>query len=69
MQVSIKNLSVDMEIKNKGMELAIYSPDGETQKGDLYVTKSGLTWCKGKTTQAKGKKVPWDKFIAWVEAQ
>jgi hypothetical protein len=30
MKVSIQDLSVDMEIKNNGIELDIYSPDGIT---------------------------------------
>jgi hypothetical protein len=41
LKVSIKNLSVAMEIKNTGVELDVYSPDGEKHLGDLVVTKNG----------------------------
>lgn len=56
MKVSVKDLSVSMEIKNKGIELDVYDTKGK-HKGDLVVTKSGLIWCKGKTTAANGKKL------------
>lgn len=67
MKVSIKDLSVAMEIKTKGIELDVYSPDGKTHHGDLIVSKAGLTWCKGRITAANGKKVTWEDFMAWVE--
>lgn len=69
MKVSIKDLSVAMEIKNSGVELDVYSADGSTHLGDLIVTKSGLTWCKGRTGRANGTKINWKKFIQWAEAQ
>lgn len=65
MKVSIKDLSVDMEIKNKGIELDVY--DDGTHLGDLVVTKSGLTWCKGKTAKENGVKISWKKFIEFME--
>jgi len=68
MKVSIKDFAVTMEIKNKGVELDVYSTDG-THLGDLVVTKTGLTWCKGKTTSANGKKIPWDAFITYMQSQ
>jgi hypothetical protein len=68
MKVSIKDLSVDMEIKNNGIELDVYSPDGNTHHGDLIVTKTGLVWCKGKTSAKNGKKVAWTSFIEWIES-
>jgi hypothetical protein len=69
MKVSIKDLSVDMEIKNTGVELDVYSADGKSHLGDLIVTKTGLTWCKGKTGRDNGTKFTWKKFIEWAEAQ
>ena len=66
MKVSVKDLSVSMEIKNKGVELDVYD-SGNNHLGDLIVTKSGLTWCKGKTTPAKGKKIKWEEFIASMD--
>jgi hypothetical protein len=68
MKVSIKDLSVDMEIKNSGIELDVYSADGSKHLGDLIVTKSGLIWCKGRTSRENGEKVSWDKFIEWMES-
>ena len=65
-KVSIKSFDVQMEIKNKGIELDVYSTDG-TFMGDLIVTKSGLTWCQGKRKRENGTKVSWDEFIKWME--
>jgi hypothetical protein len=66
MKVSVKNLSVSMEIKNKGVELDVYD-NNDNHLGDLIVTKTGLTWCKGKTTPANGKKIKWEDFIVKME--
>jgi len=66
MKVSVKDLSVSMEIKNKGVELDVYD-NSDNHLGDLIVTKTGLKWCKGKTTPAKGKKIKWEDFIAQME--
>ena len=68
MKVSIKSFDVEMELKNKGIELDVYSPDGETYLGDLVVTRSGLTWCKGRVKKENGVKVTWEEFIAWMES-
>ena len=67
MKVSIKDFAVTMEIKNKGVELDVYGNDG-THLGDLVVTMTGLTWCKGKTTTANGVKVSWQDFIKRMES-
>jgi len=69
MKVSIKDLSVDMDIKTNGIELDVYSPDGATHHGDLYVTMSGLIWCKGKITRANGIKLSWKEFMTWAESK
>jgi hypothetical protein len=66
MKVSVKDLAVTMEIKNKGIELDVY--DDETHLGDLVVTKSKLVWCKGKTAVGNGKHITWDKFIKYMES-
>ena len=66
MKVSVKDLSVSMEIKNKGVELDVYD-SSNNHLGDFIVTKSGLIWCKGKTTSAKGKKIKWEEFIALMD--
>jgi hypothetical protein len=67
-KVSIKDLAVTMEIKNKGMELDVYSADGRHHLGDLIVTKASLIWCKGKTTAARGKKISWNDFISYMDS-
>lgn len=66
MQVSIKKFDVKMELKNNGIELDVYKPD-DTFLGDLVVTKSGLIWCKGKTSRKNGEKKTWEQFIKWME--
>ena len=67
MRVSIKELNVSpMDIKTKGIELDVYDNNG-THLGDLVVTKTGVIWCKGKTTPKKGKKVSWSEFIKVME--
>ena len=63
MKVSVKKLSVNMDIKTKGVELEVR--DNQDQHlGDLYVTSTGLTWCRGRTTRRRGKKITWEKFIS-----
>jgi hypothetical protein len=63
MKVHIKSFDVDMEVKNKGIEFEVRSPDDSKQLGDLILTKSGLTWCEGRTKPENGIKLTWDKFI------
>ena len=67
MKVSIKDFAVSMEIKNKGIEVDVY--DGDDHLGDLLVTKTGLTWCKGKTTPEYGQKIPWKEFISYMQSR
>jgi hypothetical protein len=62
MKVSVKKLSVEIPIKNKGIEIEVRETDG-SHLGDLVITKSGLTWCKGRTRRENGKFVSWGKFI------
>ena len=67
MKVSIKDLSVNMDVKNRGVELDVY--DGEdTHLGDLVITRSKLIWCKGKTGRTNGRPISWKKFIAFMES-
>lgn len=68
MKVSIKDFAVSMEIKNKGIELDVYSTDGR-HLGDLVITKTGLIWCKGRTSPANGAKVSWAEFIKDMEGR
>lgn len=68
MKVSIKDLNVYMEIKNRGVELEVRDPDGK-HLGDLVVRKSGMVWCAGRTTVRNGVAVSWNQFLAWVGEQ
>lgn len=65
MKIYIKQFGLDLELKNKGMMLDVYTPDGQTHLGDVQLTKTGLVWCKGK--KRTGPKVTWQEFIDWME--
>ena len=67
MKVSIKDFGLDLDVKTKGMMLDVRSPDGKKFLGDSKVTKTSLTWCKGKSQS--GPKVGWNEFIAWMESR
>lgn len=67
MKVTIKSFDVAMEVKNKGIEFEVRSPDGD-HLGDVVLTKSGLVWCKGRTDQKNGVRVNWSDFIQWMES-
>ena len=64
MQVWSK-MTTNTEVKTTGVEFAVWDND-DTYKGKLYVTKSKLIWCKGKTQKSNGIEVPWDDFIRWM---
>jgi hypothetical protein len=68
MKVSIKDLAVTMEVKNKGVELDVYDND-DNHLGDLVVTKTRLIWCNGKTKPENGKAITWAEFIALMNAR
>lgn len=56
----IKNLTVDMPLKNNGVEIQI-DQDGK-QYGDLYVSKTGIVWCDGKVHRENGTKFTFDEI-------
>jgi hypothetical protein len=60
MQVWIKSLEVEMQVKSKGIELEVRSKNGKDQLGDCYATMTGLIWCKGKITKENGVKISWE---------
>jgi len=68
MKVNIKKFVVDMEVKNTGIEFEVRSTDSKSQVGDCYVTKTGLTWCKGKTTRKNGIAVTWAELAEVLAA-
>ena len=69
MKVNIKSFDVAMEVKAKGVELEVRSPDGSNFHGDCYVTMTGLVWCQGKTTKAQGTKITWEQLMQVCESQ
>lgn len=68
MKVNVTKFHVQQELKNNGMQLDIYSPDGTTRLGDLTITKSKLIWCAGKVHKKNGVEVSWKDFIDWMES-
>jgi len=67
MKVSIKDFNINMQIKNRGIELEVRTTSGD-HLGDLVVSKTKLIWCPGKTTRKNGYAISWDDFIAHMEA-
>lgn len=63
MEVWIKSLEVEMQVKQKGIELEVRSKDGKQQLGDCYATMTGLVWCNGKIKKENGIKVKWEDLI------
>jgi hypothetical protein len=68
MKVSIKSFDVQMEVKNSGVEFEICD-NGDVFLGDCFVTKTGLTWCKGKTRRENGVRVTWKEFIDFANSK
>ena len=56
----IKNFSIEQILKTNGIEIQIDDKDG--QFGDIYVTKTGIIWCKGKTERSNGVKFTFDQI-------
>jgi hypothetical protein len=68
MKIIVKEFNVEMELKNKGIELEVREPGGSAHLGDVLVNKTGLIWCRGRTTHQNGIRKTWKEFIAWAEA-
>ncbi len=69
MKVIITELNVEQELKNNGMQIDVYSPNGEERLGDLTITKTKLIWCAGKIHKKNGVEVTWKEFIDWMESE
>lgn len=65
MKVSVKDFTIQMEVKTNGMEFEVRDPDG-TFRGDFFITKTGLVWCEGRTDRDNGVKVSWKTFMDWA---
>jgi hypothetical protein len=59
MKVAIKTFD---DVKNNGIEFEVNDNNGRFL-GDFYVTKSGVTWCPGRTRKKNGKKLTWKEVI------
>ena len=53
MKVSIKDLQVNMDLGNNGIELDVYDNEGK-HLGDLVISKAKIEWCKGRTRRGNG---------------
>ncbi|WP_301234572.1 hypothetical protein [Pandoraea cepalis] len=65
MKVVVKDFSVNMELKNNGMELQVHGND-DKHLGDLIVNKTRLEWCDGRTRAGNGVQISWKDFIAYA---
>jgi hypothetical protein len=67
MNVKIKELNADMNIKQKGIEIDVTKDNKHV--GDLRITKTKVTWCPGKVghKSSRSKQLVWSKFISLME--
>lgn len=63
-KVELKNLGNSLEIKTTGLEFGI---SNGSHVGDLYVSKTGIIWCAGKTARENGKKIKWKELRDWCK--
>lgn len=68
MKVYIKEFNVDMEVKTNGIEFEVRD-NADNFLGDVFLTKTGLIWCAGRTQRANGKSIRWEKFVQWASEQ
>lgn len=66
MKVSIKDLAVNMELGNRGVEFDVYDAQG-THLGDFRIGRATVEWCKGRTRSGNGIQVSWEQLIDWFE--
>lgn len=67
MKVRIKDFGINLDILSRGLEIEVKDNQG-THLGDLFVTKTQLIWCKGRTRRENGKPVTWTAFQRWMES-
>jgi len=68
MNVNIKDFGIALDIKNRGMELEVRSPQNK-HLGDLYIGKGTIEWCKGKKARGHGVQKSWGELIAFFEEE
>ena len=69
MKVLIKSFDVAMEVKSKGVEFEVRSPDGSAHQGDCFATMTGVIWCKGRTSKQNGVKLTWKEMEEICESK
>lgn len=62
MKVNISGFYVDMMVKNAGIRFQI-NDNQDDLLGFLYLTKTKLIWCTGRTQRGNGRAVSWEDFI------
>jgi hypothetical protein len=68
MDVKIKEFSIEMEVKNSGIEFEIKSNAGE-HLGDLIITKTRLIWCQGRVRRENGKTIELEELIQMMQTR
>ncbi len=68
MEVKIKDLGVDMEVKTKGIEFEVRDNSGG-HLGDLILTSTRLIWCNGRTRRENGVNMEWEAFIDFMNEE
>ncbi len=68
MKVAIKDIGVDLTLKNKFMEVEVQDNKGKT-KGTLSINKAYVVWRKAKHAPKNSIKVTWDDFIEFMESR
>ena len=54
-------------VLSKGIEFEIRATDDNRHIGDLFVTKTGLIWCQGRTWRQNGSVISWAQLQQLVE--
>ena len=66
MKVTIKDLAINMELGNRGVEFDVYDANNN-HLGDFRVGKAKIEWCKGKTQKGNGIQKSWEELIRWFQ--
>jgi len=67
MKVRIKDFGINLDILSRGLEIEVKDNSGK-HLGDLFITKTQLIWCKGRTRRENGVPVTWATFQKWMES-
>ena len=67
MEVNIKEFDIPLEVKSRGIEFEVRSPNGKDHLGDLVLTNTKLIWCPGRVSRKNGHTLEWTEFIELAE--